>query len=299
VTLPLQLEFQDVAGLSVCRYDYQPGWKLVSHRHESFYQIFHLFDGTGLAWIAGEPVSVQAGQVIFIAPGVEHGLRPTGNRPLRTLDVKFRIHSPSLVRLTLDFDTVVNAEDEEIYPLLESIRTEAEHRAPYFQQICQLKLAELLLRLARSREHREKAVPQSSAHGPLPTPAVNHPLVRTFLAYLAGHYREMIDADRLERDLAYSYRHLTQLTQEAYRMTPRQVLAAFRISVAQRDMLNGSAPLKEIAESCGFANVHHFSRVFKQTVGESPASWRTSHKSPVYKNFTIDPSFSDRDRTIR
>lgn len=299
----MKLLFEDVVGLSVCRYDYQPGWKLISHCHRTYYQIFHIFDGEGLAWIDGVPHNIAAGKVLFIAPGMEHGLRPGGDRPLRTLDVKFRIHAPSLVALSLDISPIQDAENEGIFSLLEGIRREAEHHAPYFQQICQLKLAELLLCLARLPllERLGESGPISPTAGD-PDPLASsseHPLVQNLLTYLAAHFTEHLDAGRLERDLSYSYRHLSEVTQAAFRMTPRQLLAAYRISMAKRSLLNGDAPLKEIAHGCGFANEHHFNRVFKQIVGEAPGKWRERQESAVFQNFPIDPSFADRDRTIR
>jgi AraC-like DNA-binding protein len=33
-------------------------------------------------------------------------------------------------------------------------------------------------------------------------------------------------------------------------------------------------PLREIAQSCGFADVHHFSKAFKRIVGVSPGAYR-------------------------
>lgn len=290
---------QNVVGLSVCRYDYRPGWKLVSHRHSTYYQIFHLFEGDGIAWIQGEPHNLIAGAVLFIPPGIEHGLRPTGKHPLRTLDVKFRIHAPALVRLTLGLAYLQEPKSEEIYLLLEAIRQEAEKRDAYFQEICQLKLVELLYHLAR-HSHSETAGSQATAIRPvLPLPHLEHPLAQDFLRFLDRHHGEPISADRLEHELAYSYRHLSETTRAVFGRTPQQVIAAFRIDCAQRALAETERPLKAIANDCGFANVHHFSRTFKQFFGIAPGAWRQQVRGTLYRHFSIDPNFADRDRTQR
>ena len=39
---------------------------------------------------------------------------------------------------------------------------------------------------------------------------------------------------------------------------------------------HGQRPITEIALSCGFSNLSHFSRVFREHTGRSPSEFRTS-----------------------
>ena len=59
-----------------------------------------------------------------------------------------------------------------------------------------------------------------------------------------------------------------------YGMTANKYLMAFRIEIAKKQVAFTSVPLKEIAFHCGFKTVQHFTRVFKDQVGETPASYR-------------------------
>lgn len=287
----------DVSGLNVCRYDYRPGWKLVSHKHATFFQVFHIIDGSGVAWIDQEPHPITSGAVLFIAPGVAHGLRPEGRKPLRTLDAKFEVISKELLRLSQLIPALQFPDVPEVFELLESVRQEAEFRSPLFREICQTKLKELLLRLARIQiVSRCPDAPQARI---VPMPRMSHPLAQKLVDFLQTRYRQPLTSRDMARALSYSYRHICEASQLAYGMTPMRLLMHCRIEAAQRQILDQSATLKEVAESCGFANVHHFSRVFSEIAGTPPGNWREREQGVVYKRLAIEPGFRDRDRTIR
>ncbi|MEI8248319.1 MAG: AraC family transcriptional regulator [Lentisphaerota bacterium] len=60
-------------------------------------------------------------------------------------------------------------------------------------------------------------------------------------------------------------------------MTPQKYLNRHRVELATSELLYSDTPVKDIAVRCGFADVHHFSRIFKNITGISPASFRSSH----------------------
>lgn len=69
---------------------------------------------------------------------------------------------------------------------------------------------------------------------------------------------------------------LRRLFRAHLRTTPRDWLRRERILLAQGLLLRPHARVTEVAETCGFSDIYHFSREFRRTVGQSPTAWRQS-----------------------
>ena len=59
-------------------------------------------------------------------------------------------------------------------------------------------------------------------------------------------------------------------------VSPKQYLIDMRIKLAKQLLLEDEKLISDIAESCGFGSVYHFSRTFKQATGMSPTEYRRS-----------------------
>jgi AraC-like DNA-binding protein len=80
--------------------------------------------------------------------------------------------------------------------------------------------------------------------------------------------RQMQDVARV------SAAHLRRQFRLHLQTTPREWLRRERILLAQDLLLRPGARVTEVAEACGFADVYHFSREFRRTVGVAPTRWR-------------------------
>ncbi len=68
--------------------------------------------------------------------------------------------------------------------------------------------------------------------------------------------------------------HLRRLFRQYLQVTPRAWLRRERIMLAQEMLLASETKIASIAEACGFADIYHFSKEFKKSVGQPPREWR-------------------------
>lgn len=80
--------------------------------------------------------------------------------------------------------------------------------------------------------------------------------------------QDMADATHL------SPSRFTRLYREFFDMNPVDDLIRMRIARAEYYLGMTDMPVGEIATSCGFSDVHYFSRQFKSKTGDTPANYR-------------------------
>lgn len=71
--------------------------------------------------------------------------------------------------------------------------------------------------------------------------------------------------------------YLHVLYREAFGISCMDDVIRMRISLAKEYLKHGTAPIHDIAASCGYKNVEHFSRQFKRFTGKSPSTYRRQY----------------------
>lgn len=83
-----------------------------------------------------------------------------------------------------------------------------------------------------------------------------------------------VDVDALAAEHGMSRTHFSHVFRARTGLTPARFAAEVRVHRAARLLLETRAPLKEIAEDCGFANANYFGKAFRRFQHMSPASYR-------------------------
>ena len=90
--------------------------------------------------------------------------------------------------------------------------------------------------------------------------------------------RERLDdpphLEEMARSAGMGRRTFLRWFREETGRTPADFLMELRIAEACRLLRYSDTSIDHIAEASGFSDRHHFSRVFKQRAGTSPAAWR-------------------------
>lgn len=63
-----------------------------------------------------------------------------------------------------------------------------------------------------------------------------------------------------------------------FQTSPKRFVTELRMQKAKQLLMEGSMKISAISEACGFANVYHFCRLFKQYVGVTPSEYRKENQ---------------------
>lgn len=101
----------------------------------------------------------------------------------------------------------------------------------------------------------------------------------TWQARLAAkHIEANLDANIQVGDLAKLVRlsrsGFSRAFKVTFRLSPQHFIVGRRVARAQEMMISGDESLCHIAMTCGFCDQSHFSRAFRQVIGQSPFAWR-------------------------
>ena len=128
-----------------------------------------------------------------------------------------------------------------------------------------------------------------------------HPLIDRVLSAIQERWAEGDPAPFTLGDLAriagVSKVHLTRIFQAQFGMAPVAAVRQLRLDRAVTLLARTNLPIQEIAETTGFPNAFHFSKVFKQQLGVAPRDYRTAMlagKSPATTRLVRTRGWAER-----
>lgn len=254
------------------------------------YLLHGVESGHGIFSLDGTDYEVQAGDLFWVPPGVEHELRGTSaamSCPYVHFDLIYRpeaSHWYFLIDESTDLDAHSRLRHPDVTPsgplasLGGRIRTPANARIIHLMKdICNeafrgqpfvgLRLSGLMfeilgeLLLATQGEYTEY-------DESLPT-------MEKAVSYIRRHFAEQLRVGKIARFCGLSANHFRELFKKRYHCNPRTYIRHCRIEAAKRLMMNSEdLNLSEIGRRVGFSCVHSFSRAFYETVGIRPSQYR-------------------------
>jgi AraC-like DNA-binding protein len=99
-------------------------------------------------------------------------------------------------------------------------------------------------------------------------------------SFMSLHLSEPLPVAHMAKRAGLSATRFSQVFRERFGRPPHQFLLHLRIQRAQDLLQHTSLTLRQIAVQCGFADVHHFTKAFKKTTGQTPGSYRRTNKLP-------------------
>lgn len=104
--------------------------------------------------------------------------------------------------------------------------------------------------------------------------------LHTLLPYMAAHCNDAaLTNTALAQRAHISEVYLRRLFLQQLGVTPRQYLLHLRLEKAKRLLEDGRLTVTLVAESCGYTNVYHFCRSFRQYTGLTPTEYRRGRQN--------------------
>lgn len=115
----------------------------------------------------------------------------------------------------------------------------------------------------------------------LPTSAqqTSKEIVMLVQEFIHTNYKSQIDLNTLSAQFGFSSSYLTKIFVKHANISPLKYLTEYRMTIAKQLFSNPDLSIKSVAELCGYPDPFHFSKLFKKATGESPASYRITHKN--------------------
>jgi AraC-like DNA-binding protein len=93
-------------------------------------------------------------------------------------------------------------------------------------------------------------------------------------SFLSFHLSEPITIEVMAQRANLSASRFSKVFSQCFGQSPHQYLMRLRTAHAQELLASTRLTLEQVAEYCGFADIHHFSRTFKKITGETPGKYR-------------------------
>ena len=102
--------------------------------------------------------------------------------------------------------------------------------------------------------------------------------LRDSLNYIDAHYREKMSVPKLAEYLRVTPDYYTKLFRDSIGKTTVDYINSVRINHGMILLLEGDAPVSEVAEEVGLGSGNYFSKLFRTTLGTTPLLFRRENK---------------------
>ncbi|RXZ81522.1 AraC family transcriptional regulator [Paenibacillaceae bacterium] len=103
-------------------------------------------------------------------------------------------------------------------------------------------------------------------------------------SYLTLHLAEAITIEDMAKRANLSVSRFNVIFKQTFGVSPHQYLMKLRIDYACKLLTSTEYTIEKIGEYCGFANIHHFSKTFKQRCGIPPRAYRNAQRQCEEQN---------------
>lgn len=247
-------------GLEHCAADYA-----VHRQTFPYYSIEYVASGAGQLFLRHKPYKLEPGTIFSYGPGIPHDITGEARSPLVKYFVDFsgkrgagllrscRLE-PGKVTRVFPVHTLTTLFDELILSGMEAGRGNA--------HLCAKLLECVSLKIAK-------------ASGPVKgTETLAFATYQRCRRRIEQGYPNLTNLEQVSTECGADKAYLCRLFRRYDQQSPYQFLLRLKMNHAAERLQEAGLLVKQAAEEVGFADPFHFSRVFRRTLGVSPAAFR-------------------------
>lgn len=94
------------------------------------------------------------------------------------------------------------------------------------------------------------------------------------MGYIRRHYAEDLSTQSMAKHFSLSYSYFSRIFKQIVGKSFKEYVNAVRINHAERLLFSGDKSIGEIAAACGYNNAAYFIKVFRESKGVSPKTYK-------------------------
>lgn len=245
------------------------------HCHDGHIEVSYVISGAGQYKIDGEVYDVAEGDIMIFNPGVYHQALAAKSQftelfvgfcDVNMNGCKNRFELPDMPLMHTEGEL-----KQRLARIAASIDTENTEQKPGRYFMLRTYLEQMLILIAR-----EQVKPVKYGKG-YAFESVNKKYVtEQIINYFEEHYAEKISLDAIAENMYLSPFYISRIFKSETGDTPIHHLINIRLERAMELLKTGECnSIREVAESVGYEDVYHFSKLFKKKYNISPSKVRS------------------------
>lgn len=243
------------------------------HEHD-FIELSIMLSGESEYTINGQIKTIKAPAVLVFNPHTWH--QEEQLEKTQSLQLHIGIRHLFLTGIMHDHfpfsESQINlgSQTEEFMLLCQRIIDEQQKQALGFETLIKAYISQLLIMLIRSAPLNAEDL---AALSTIPTVQAKENLVAQVIYYLQAHHQEEITLETLAEHFYVNPTYLSRVFKTATQQTPINYLIQLRLNRAKKLLESSDISVKDAAQSVGYQDAYHFSKLFKKYFGQAPSTF--------------------------
>ena len=224
------------------------------------YLLLH-FKTPAIFELRGEKVSISPGGCIILSPGTPHSIFTDGCELVHDWMHFLPENEEEFLNLKIDINNFFTPADTSIITTaVRRCEHELIYQDKFYEQIVSARVTELMVNLSRQLSGSNSGSHKDSLKN------LRLDMYRNPKAYP--------DTIHMAKSAGLSRSRFSVVYNSQFGTSPKADLINARISMACHLLSLGTMSISEIAEQCGYQNVYHFIRQFRNITGVTPGKYR-------------------------